>query len=103
MACRVRATAISAALIRKRRTVKTWWRNSTKWGSWMVISWRCSWLKGIEKMTEKDKEINELRREVLRLQAELNRAKQIQRLLFEATPIERLIEIIPDLEVRDVK
>jgi len=54
-------------------------------------------------MTEKDKEINELRREVLRLQAELNRAKQIQRLLFEATPIERLIEIIPDLEVRDVK
>ena len=44
-------------------------------------------------MTEKDKEIQELRRENSQLRAELARAKALQRRLFNLVPPERLIEI----------
>lgn len=41
-------------------------------------------------MTEKDKEINELRREVARLERELARAKEIQMRLFRLVPADAL-------------
>lgn len=41
-------------------------------------------------MTEKDKEIQELRREVERLKAELARAKEIQMRLFRLVPADAL-------------
>lgn len=42
-------------------------------------------------MTEKDKEIQELRRENSKLHAELNRTKEIQMRLFKLVPAEALI------------
>lgn len=45
-------------------------------------------------MTEKDKEINELRREVARLNAELQKAKEIQAILFNLVPDEKLGELL---------
>lgn len=42
-------------------------------------------------MTEKDKEINELRRENAKLRAELARAKEIQMRLFKLVPADALI------------
>jgi len=41
-------------------------------------------------MTEKDKEINDLRREVDRLKAELAEARRIQNWLFSRVPPEKL-------------
>lgn len=42
-------------------------------------------------MTEKDKEINDLRRENDKLRAELARAKEIQMRLFKLVPADALI------------
>lgn len=42
-------------------------------------------------MTEKDKEIQELRREVERLKAELARAKAMQYRLFKLVPADALV------------
>ena len=44
-------------------------------------------------MTEKDKEINELRREVARLERELAKSKAIQYKLFKMVPAEKLLEL----------
>ena len=45
-------------------------------------------------MTEKDKEIQELRRKVDFLQAELLKARLMQRELFRLVPADRIIELL---------
>ena len=45
-------------------------------------------------MTEKDKEIQELRREVASLRLELAKAKDIQAILFKLIPDEKLGELL---------
>lgn len=43
---------------------------------------------------ERDKEIQEMRREIARLNAELKRAKAMQNLLFGLVPEEKLVDIL---------
>lgn len=48
-------------------------------------------------MTEKDKEINELRRENERLRVELAAVKDMQRRLFRLVPADRIIELMREI------
>lgn len=43
---------------------------------------------------ERDKEIQEMRREIARLNAELKRAKAMQNLLFGLVPEEKLVDTL---------
>lgn len=48
-------------------------------------------------MTEKDKEINELRRENQQLRSELAAAKDMQRRLFRFVPADRILELMREI------
>lgn len=45
-------------------------------------------------MDERDKEIQEMRREIARLNAELKRSKEYQNLLFGLVPEEKLVDAL---------
>ena len=49
-------------------------------------------------MTEKDKEIQDLRRENERLRSELRDARAAQKLLFDLVPPEKLVEVLGKME-----
>ena len=48
-------------------------------------------------MTERDKEINELRRENQQLRSELAAVKAMQRRLFKLVPADRIIELMQEI------